>query len=85
MDAKTTSRIDRLLRPRSIAIVGVSPEPGHPGSTVLANLERCRFEGEIHLVSRSRTEFNGRAVRAEHRRTAVSASMSRCWSFRRPW
>jgi acyl-CoA synthetase (NDP forming) len=60
MDAKTTSRIDRLLRPRSIAIVGVSPEPGHPGSTVLANLERCRFDGAIHLVSRSRSEFNGR-------------------------
>ena len=60
MDAKTTSRIDRLLRPRSIAIVGVSPEPGHPGSTVLANLERCRFDGAIHLVSRSRNEFNGR-------------------------
>jgi acyl-CoA synthetase (NDP forming) len=53
--------IDRLLRPRSVAIVGVSPDPGHPGSTVLANLERCRFAGAIHLVSRSRAEFNGRA------------------------
>ena len=56
----TTSRLGRLLRPRSVAIVGVSPEPGHMGSTVLANLERCRFEGDIHLVSRSRSEFNGR-------------------------
>src|SRR3954468_17482123 len=61
MDATTTSRTARLLRPRSVAIVGVSPDPGHPGSTVLANLERCRFEGAIHLVSRSRTEFAGRA------------------------
>jgi acyl-CoA synthetase (NDP forming) len=61
MDARVTSRIDRLLRPRSVAIVGVSPDPGHPGSTVLANLERCRFAGAIHLVSRSRSEFNGRA------------------------
>lgn len=55
-----TSRLDRLLRPRSVAIVGVSPEPGHMGGSVLANLERCRFEGEIHLVSRSRPEINGR-------------------------
>lgn len=54
------SRLDRLLRPRSVAIVGVSPEPGHMGGSVLANLERCRFEGEIHVVSRSRPEFNGR-------------------------
>jgi acyl-CoA synthetase (NDP forming) len=60
MDATAASRIERLLRPRSVAIVGVSPEPGHPGGSVLANLERCRFEGPIHLVSRSRTEFNGR-------------------------
>ena len=60
MDTQMPSRLDRLLHPRSVAIVGASPEPGHPGSTVLANLERCRFEGAIHLVSRSRTEFNGR-------------------------
>jgi acyl-CoA synthetase (NDP forming) len=60
MESITTSRLDRLLRPRSVAIVGVSPEPGHMGATVLANLERCRYAGAIHLVSRSRAEFNGR-------------------------
>src|SRR5947209_4019629 len=60
MDAKVTSRLDRLLRPRSVAIIGVAPEPGHPGGSVLANLERCRYAGAIHLVSRSRSEFNGR-------------------------
>jgi acyl-CoA synthetase (NDP forming) len=55
------SRLGRLMRPRSVAIVGVSPEPGHLGGSVLANLERCRFGGDIHLVSRSRPEINGRA------------------------
>jgi acetate---CoA ligase (ADP-forming) len=30
------------------------------GASVLANLERCRYAGDIHLVSRSRKEFNGR-------------------------
>jgi acyl-CoA synthetase (NDP forming) len=54
------ARLDRLIRPRSVAIVGISPEPGHMGGTVLANLDRCRFHGDIHLVSRSRREFNGR-------------------------
>jgi acyl-CoA synthetase (NDP forming) len=53
-------RLDRLLRPRSVAIVGVSPEPGHMGGSVLANLERCGFAGDIHLVSRSRAEIDGR-------------------------
>ena len=60
MDATNRSRLDRLLRPRSVAIVGVSPEPGHMGGSVLANLERCKFDGDIHLVSRSRSEINGR-------------------------
>src|SRR5262245_65489905 len=54
------SRLDRLLRPRSVAVVGVSPEPSHMGGSVLANLERCAFAGDIHLVSRSRAEINGR-------------------------
>jgi acyl-CoA synthetase (NDP forming) len=53
-------QLDRLLRPRSVAIVGVSPEPGHMGGSVLANLERCGFAGAIHLISRSRAEINGR-------------------------
>src|SRR5436853_3018594 len=60
MNMPTPSRLDRLLRPRSVAIVGISPEPGHPGGSVLANLERSGFEGSIHLVSRTRKEFGGR-------------------------
>jgi len=58
----TTHRIDiaRLMRPRSIAIVGVSPERGSPGGGVLENLERYGYGGEIHLVSRSCGQVKGR-------------------------
>jgi acetate---CoA ligase (ADP-forming) len=52
--------ITRLVRPRSIAIVGVSPEPGSPGGGVLDNLERAAYAGALHLVSRSRSEVRGR-------------------------
>src|SRR5215467_5472518 len=52
--------IARLMRPRSVAIVGVSPEPGSGGGGVLDNLERFGYGGEIHLVSRSRSEVRGR-------------------------
>ncbi len=52
--------VGRLLRPRSVAIVGASPEPGSIGNNVLANLERSGFAGEIHLVSRNRAEIAGR-------------------------
>ncbi|HWE71705.1 MAG TPA: acetate--CoA ligase family protein [Stellaceae bacterium] len=60
--SETSSRkaIDRLLRPRSIAIVGASAEPGAPGFRVLANLEAVGFSGDVHLVTRRVAEINGR-------------------------
>jgi acetate---CoA ligase (ADP-forming) len=62
-----------LLRPRSVAIVGVStPTPPSPasgggqgggslGNNVLTNLTRIGYGGEIHLVSRNNREIGGRA------------------------
>ncbi len=55
------SALVRLMRPRAVAIVGASPQPGAFGNNVLANLERCRYAGDIHLVSRTRKEIAGRA------------------------
>jgi len=43
--------IGRLLRPRSVAIVGASPTPGSLGGGVMANLQRFRFAGALHLVN----------------------------------
>jgi acyl-CoA synthetase (NDP forming) len=48
------------MRPRSIAIVGISPQRGSAGGAVLENLERYGYGGEIHLVSRSCGEIKGR-------------------------
>ena len=52
--------IERLLHPRSIAIVGVSPQPMSPGASLLGNIERLGYEADVHLVSRNRTEVLGR-------------------------
>ncbi|WP_033919676.1 acetate--CoA ligase family protein [Sphingomonas sp. 37zxx] len=52
--------INRLLRPRSIAIVGASDKPGALGATVLDNLERCGFAGAIHLINPKRSEIGPR-------------------------
>ncbi|HEV2573354.1 MAG TPA: acetate--CoA ligase family protein [Beijerinckiaceae bacterium] len=62
MSAETTSQhaIQRLLRPRSIAIVGASPTPGALGNSVLGNLDRFGYQGAIHLINPNRTEINGR-------------------------
>jgi acyl-CoA synthetase (NDP forming) len=59
-DAGTALKFDRLLRPRSVAIVGASDKPGALGASVLGNLERQGFGGEIHLVNPKRAEIGGR-------------------------
>jgi len=53
--------LDRVLQPRSIAIVGASADPRAFGGFVQANLERFGYEGQLHLVSRSSAEIGGRA------------------------
>lgn len=55
--------IARLLRPRSVAIVGASPTPGALGASVLENLERAGYAGDIHLINPKRSEINGRPCR----------------------
>lgn len=52
--------IDRLLRPTSVAIVGASATPGALGSTVLANLDRQGFAGDIHLINPKRPTIGSR-------------------------
>ncbi len=51
----------RLLKPRSVAIVGASAEQHSVGNNALVNLKRFGFPGEIHLVSRRGGEIDGRA------------------------
>jgi acyl-CoA synthetase (NDP forming) len=58
--AKQPVDLTPLLRPRSVAIVGISPEPSSLGATVLGNLTSIGFAGDIHLVSRSNAEIDGR-------------------------
>ncbi len=49
----------RLLRPKSVAIVGASPSPGSLGGGVLANLRRSGFSGPIHLVNPKYGDIGG--------------------------
>ncbi|WP_043203739.1 acetate--CoA ligase family protein [Paraburkholderia acidipaludis] len=56
----SSEAVARLLRPASIAIVGASPTPGALGASVLANLERNQYGGQIYLVNPKRDEIHGR-------------------------
>jgi acyl-CoA synthetase (NDP forming) len=60
IDSEKRRPIDRLLRPRSVAIVGASPTPSSFGASVAANLENAGFAGELHLINPNRLEINER-------------------------
>ncbi|HEV7289823.1 acetate--CoA ligase family protein [Sphingomonas sp.] len=52
--------LSRLLSPRSVVIVGASPTPGALGNSVLRNLERHGYAGDIHLINPKRDDIDGR-------------------------
>ena len=56
-----TAQVTRLLKPRAVAIIGISPEPGSMGALVHANLKQFGYRGELHFVSRNTKEIDGRA------------------------
>lgn len=54
------AKLDRLLRPRSIALVGASATSGSLGECVLTNLEEAGFSGDLYLVNPKRPVIHGR-------------------------
>lgn len=50
----------RLITPRSVAIVGASPTLGALGNSVMRNLDRHGFAGDVHLINPKRNEIDGR-------------------------
>ncbi|GAA3159317.1 MULTISPECIES: acetate--CoA ligase family protein [Streptomyces] len=50
----------RLMRPRSVAVIGASAEPGKIGNSVMRNLVDGGFPGEIHPVNPKSDDILGR-------------------------
>ena len=50
----TREMIDRLLRPRSVAVVGASDKPGALGASLLGNLDRAGFAGTVYPINPNR-------------------------------
>lgn len=59
--SRALTRIDRLLRPRSIAVVGASATPGSLGECVVLNLKNAAYSGDLYLVNPKRPVIDGRA------------------------
>lgn len=60
--ARGVAAVERLMRPKAVAIVGISSKPGTAGHAVLNNLTVNAFPGDIHLVGRSGGTIAGRKV-----------------------
>lgn len=52
-------RLDSLLRPRSVAVVGASARPDSMGDWALRNLSRGGFEGAVYPVNPNYDELQG--------------------------
>ena len=57
--------MNKLMRPRAIAVVGASETEGKIGNSVMKNLVNGGFEGEIYPVNPKATEILGKKVYAD--------------------
>ncbi|MFV0644925.1 MAG: acetate--CoA ligase family protein [Sphingomonadaceae bacterium] len=55
----SAQQIDRLVRPKSVAVIGASDKPGALGATLLSNLQGNGFAGDIYPVNPKRDEIAG--------------------------
>ena len=58
----TIRNLDRLLAPRSVALVGASPEAGSVGERIVRNLLAGSFRGEIYFVNPRHAGIAGRTA-----------------------
>ena len=54
--------LDKLFKPRSVALVGATPRPGSVGALVARNMRRAGFGGELMLVNPHHTTIDGLTV-----------------------
>jgi acetyltransferase len=51
--------LDKIFRPRSVAVIGASDQPGKVGHTLLYNLRTGGFSGEIYPINAKRSTVQG--------------------------
>ena len=49
--------IDKLMKPKSVAVIGASAQPGKIGYTVLVNLIKGGYQGKIYPINPTATEI----------------------------
>jgi acetate---CoA ligase (ADP-forming) len=51
--------IARLLNPRSVALIGASDKPGALATTIMDNLRRAAYKGDLHPINPKRDTIGG--------------------------
>jgi acetyltransferase len=57
--------VEKLFRPRSVALIGATDRPGHVGTVVLRNLRRAGLKVPLYLVNPQHHELDGLPVYAD--------------------
>ena len=60
--ARGPKAVAKFLKPKSVAIIGMSARAGSAGQVILQALKLNKFAGDIHLVGRSEEPIDGRPV-----------------------
>ncbi len=64
-DEEILNTMNHLMRPRAIAVIGASEQPGKIGNSVMRNLVDGGFAGEIYPVNPKASEILGKKVYAD--------------------
>ncbi len=57
--------VEKLFRPKSVALIGATDRPGHVGTVVLRNLRRAGLKAPLYLVNPQHHELGGLPVCAD--------------------
>jgi acetyltransferase len=60
----TVRNLDKLFQPKSVALIGASPQPNSVGHTVMRNLLAGGFAGELFFINPHHTEIDGHPCQA---------------------
>jgi len=55
----TVRNLEHVLRPRSVAVIGASEEPGSVGNTLTKNILSGGFQGQVYLVNPHHASIGG--------------------------
>ena len=79
----SAAEMQRLVAPRTIAVVGASEQPGAFGERTLTNLSR--FKGKVFGVNPKYRHVLGQPLRAQDHRPSARARIASFYASRDRW